>query len=94
VFVGALGANVKTAPSGFFQTLTVELSWSGDWKLSDAAVVQKDQNFAGRVKDGGPMSVGTDIGDGPIPALNAELVNAFFSDKSRQGWIEYANAKR
>ncbi|MGY2747731.1 hypothetical protein [Arthrobacter sp. UYCu723] len=94
VFLGALGSNVKTAPSAFFQTVTFELGWDGDWKISDASVVPVNQDFGGRVKDGGPMSVGTNMEGEATPVLRDELVNAFFKDKSREGWVEYANAKR
>ncbi|MFW0772257.1 hypothetical protein ACLRGI_03720 [Paenarthrobacter nitroguajacolicus] len=94
VFFGAVGANVKTAPSAFFQTATFELVWDGDWKISDAAIVADGQDFGGRVKDGGPMSVGTNMEDEATPVLRDNLVNAFFKDISREGWVEYANAKR
>ncbi|MFJ5958258.1 hypothetical protein ACIQC5_20150 [Paenarthrobacter sp. NPDC092416] len=94
VFFGAVSANVKTAPSAFFQTVTLELTWGGDWKISDAAIVQSGQDFGGRVKDGGPMSVGTNMEDEATPVLRDELVNAFFKDITREGWVEYANAKR
>ncbi|MFM9431982.1 hypothetical protein [Arthrobacter sp. MP_2.3] len=96
VFTGGVEARVNEAPSGFFQTLTLELSWDSDWKISDAAVVQKGEDFGDRVKDGGPMSVGTlmDMNEEATPVLRNELVNAFFENKSRDGWVEYANAKR
>lgn len=94
VFFGAVSANVKTAPSAFFQTATFELVWDGDWKISDAAIVANGQDFGGRVKDAGPMSVGTNLEDEAIPVLRDDLVNAFFKDISREGWVEYANAKR
>lgn len=94
VFVGALSANREASPSAFFQTITLELVWDGDWKISDAAIVAVGQDFGGRVKDGGPMSVGTDMEAEPTPVLRDELVDAFFKDKSREGWVEYANAKR
>ncbi|MFB0839999.1 hypothetical protein ACETK3_18590 [Arthrobacter sp. E44] len=94
VFAGAVSANVKTAPSAFFETVTLELVWEGDWKISDAAIVPANQDFGGRVKDGGPMSVGTNMEGEPTPVLRDELVNAFFKDKSREGWVEFANAKR
>ncbi|AFR31416.1 hypothetical protein [Arthrobacter sp. Rue61a] len=94
VFFGAVGAKVKTAPSAFFQTVTLELVWDGDWKISDAAIVANGQDFGGRVKDSGPMSVGTNMDDEATPVLRDELVNAFFQDKTREGWVEYANAKR
>lgn len=94
VFFGAVSANVKTAPNAFFQTVTLELTWGGDWKISDAAIVQSGQDFGGRAKDSGPMSVGTNMEDEAMPVLRDELVSAFFKDVSREGWVEYANAKR
>lgn len=94
VFFGAVSANVKTAPSAFFQTATFELVWDGDWKISDAAIVANGQDFGGRVKDAGPISVGTNMEDEATPVLRDDLVNAFFKDISREGWVEYANAKR
>ncbi|MDQ0104460.1 hypothetical protein J2T10_004135 [Paenarthrobacter nicotinovorans] len=94
VFFGATSANVKAAPSAFFQTATFALVWDGDWKVADAAIVANGQNFDGRVKDSGPMSVGTNMDDEATPVLRDDLVNAFFKDKTREGWVEYANAKR
>jgi hypothetical protein len=94
VFLGALGAKVNAEPRAFFQTVTLELTWNGDWKISDAAIVPVNQDFGGRVKDGGPMSLGTAMEEEATPILRNDLVSAFFSDKSREGWVEYANAKR
>ncbi|WP_454812830.1 hypothetical protein [Paenarthrobacter nitroguajacolicus] len=94
VFTGAVSARVNKAANGVFQTVTFELVWNGDWKISDAAIVAKGQDFGGRVKDAGPMSVGTNMEDEGTPVLRDELVNAFFKDISREGWVEYANAKR
>jgi hypothetical protein len=94
VFSGGLSAEVNGEPSAFFQTVTLEFSWNGDWKISDAAVVPVNQDFGGRVEDGGPMSVGTSMDAESTPVLRDDLVNAFFKDKSRVGWVEYANAKR
>lgn len=94
VFFGATSANVKSAPSAFFQTITFALVWDGDWKVSDAAVVANGQDFGGKVKDSGPMSVGTNMEDEAAPVLREELVSSFFKNKTREGWVEYANAKR
>ncbi|WP_091470915.1 hypothetical protein [Paenarthrobacter nitroguajacolicus] len=94
VFTGAIAARVSKAPAAFFQTVTFELVWDGDWKISDAAIVANGQDFGGRVKDGGPMSVGTEMDDEVTPVLRDDLVSAFFKDISREGWAEYANAKR
>jgi hypothetical protein len=94
VFFGATSANIKAAPSAFFQTATFELVWDGDWKVSDAAVVANGQDFGGKVKDSGPMSTGTNMDGEASPVLRNDLVNAFFKDITREGWVEYANAKR
>lgn len=94
VFTGAIAARVNKDPAAFFQTVTFELLWDGDWKISDAAIVTNGQDFGGRVKDAGPMSVGTNMEDEATPVLRDELVNAFFKDIGREGWVEYANAKR
>jgi hypothetical protein len=94
VFTGAIAARVNKDPSAFFQTVTFELVWDGDWKISDAAIVTNGQDFGGRVKDSGPMSVGTNMEEEATPVLRDDLVNAFFKDISREGWVEYANAKR
>ena len=94
VFSGALSARVDKAPNGVFQTITFELVWDGDWKISDAAILPDKEDFGGRVKDSGPMSLGTNMEGEATPVLRDELVNAFFNDKSREGWVEYANAKR
>ncbi|QOI65875.1 hypothetical protein IG195_21215 (plasmid) [Arthrobacter sp. TES] len=94
VFTGGVGARVNEAPNAFFQTITFELAWDGDWKITDAAIVPVNQDFDGRVKDGGPMSVGTNMDGETAPVLRNDLVSAFFKDKSRDGWIEYANAQR
>ncbi|MEC3854013.1 hypothetical protein [Paenarthrobacter ureafaciens] len=94
VFSGGTTAVVNKAPSAFFQTVSLELSWAGDWKISDFAIVQSGQDFNGRVKDAGPTSLGTTYGDEAAPALKDEWVNDFFADVSREGWVEYANAKR
>ncbi|MDR6508144.1 hypothetical protein [Arthrobacter oryzae] len=94
VFSGALSARVNKAPNGVFQTVTFELAWDGDWKVSDAAILADKEDFGGRVKDSGPMSLGTNMESETTPVLRDELVTAFFKDKSREGWVEYANAKR
>ena len=94
IFSGGTTAVVNKAPSAFFQTVTLELAWMGDWKISDFAIVQSGQDFNGRVKDAGPTSLGTTFDDETAPALKDELVNDFFADVSREGWVEYANAKR
>lgn len=94
VFTGGTTARVNSAPKAFFRTVTLEMTWANDWKISDFAIVQSGQNFNGRVQDAGPTSLGTTYDDGDTPALKDELVNDFFADVSREGWVEYANAKR
>lgn len=94
VFTGGTTARVNGAPKAYFRTVTLELTWANDWKISDAAVVQSGQDFDGRIKDAGPTSLGTAFEGDSISALKNDLVNGFFADVSREGWVEYANAKR
>ncbi|MCP1415516.1 hypothetical protein [Paenarthrobacter sp. A20] len=94
VFVGSLDAQTQTVPVANFGTLTMELGWDEDWKITDAMPRVDDPDFGGRVKDKGP--VGSVAGDptGSIPTLTSELVDSLFKDTSHEGWVEYANAKR
>lgn len=94
VFTGGTTARVNSAPKAYFRTVTFELTWANDWQISDAAIVQSGQDFDGRVQDAGPTSLGTAFDGESAPALKNELVNGFFADASREGWGEYANAKR
>lgn len=94
VFTGGTTARVNGAPKAYFRTVTLELTWANDWQISDAAIVQSGQDFDGRVKDAGPTSLGTAFDGESAPALENALVNGFFTDASREGWVEYANAKR
>ncbi|WP_431230752.1 hypothetical protein [Paenarthrobacter nicotinovorans] len=94
VFVGSLDAQTNTQPVANFGTLTMELGWVGDWKITDAMPRVDDPDFGGRVKDKGPVGPAAGEPTGSIPALTSELVGSLFKGMSREGWVEYANAKR
>ncbi|NIJ03405.1 hypothetical protein FHR86_003764 [Paenarthrobacter ilicis] len=94
VFTGGTTARANGAPKAYFRTVTLELAWAGDWKINDAAIVQDGQDFSGRVKDAGPTSLGVSFDGESAPALTNDMVNGFFADVTREGWVEYANAKR
>jgi hypothetical protein len=94
VFIGSLSAQTKTSPLASFDTVSMELSWNGDWKISDALVLGADRDFGGRVKDNGPGGPVLGTPTGSIPDLTDELLTRSFEDKSREGWVEYANATR
>lgn len=94
VFIGSLNAQVKTAPAGGFGTVPMELTWAGDWKITDARQSADDPNFGGRVEDRGPGGAAPGEPTGDFPVLNQDLVNSVFGNVSRNGWVEYANAKR
>ncbi len=72
----------------------MELTWAGDWKISDLLVAGQDRDFGGRVKDKGPGGAVGDASTATVPTLTDSLINTLFEGKSREGWIEYANAKR
>ncbi|MFM9432256.1 hypothetical protein [Arthrobacter sp. MP_2.3] len=94
VFIGALSAQTKAAPLASFDTVSMELTWKGDWKISDALVMGEDRDFGGRVKDKGPGGPVPAASSGAVPMLTDSLVNTLFESKSRDGWAEYANATR
>ncbi|MET3174650.1 UNVERIFIED_ORG: hypothetical protein ABIB52_002501 [Arthrobacter sp. UYCu721] len=94
VFIGSLNAQVKTGPAGGFGTVPMELSWDGDWKITDASQSADDPDFGGRAKDKGPSVGAPGEPTGDFLVLNQNLVNSVFSSTSRAGWVEYANAKR
>ena len=94
VFIGSLNAQVKTVPAGGFGTVPMELTWDGDWKITDARQSADDPNFGGRVQDRGPAGATPGEPTGDFPVLTQDLVNSVFADVRRDGWIEYANAKR
>jgi hypothetical protein len=94
VFIGSLNARTNTAPLASFGTVSLELSWDGDWKITDALVLNEDRDFGGKVKDKGPSGPNPEGPTGSIPTLTTALVDRLFDGKSKEGWIEYANAKR
>uniref|UniRef100_UPI003F494346 hypothetical protein n=1 Tax=Pseudarthrobacter oxydans TaxID=1671 RepID=UPI003F494346 len=94
VFIGSLNAQVKTVPAGGFGTVPMELSWDGDWKIMDARQSADDPDFGGRVKDRGPGGSAPGEPTGDFLVLNQDLVHSVFGSVGRDGWVEYANAKR
>ncbi|MET3164777.1 UNVERIFIED_ORG: hypothetical protein ABIB19_003208 [Arthrobacter sp. UYEF10] len=94
VFIGSLEAQVNTVPAGGFGTVPMELSWDGDWKITDARPLVDDPDFGGRAKDEGPSGGAPGEPTGDFLVLNQDLVNWVFRNTSREGWVEYANAKR
>lgn len=93
VFYGALGAS-NTLPQGYFGTQTMELTWKGDWKISNVVTGVNDSNFVSRLKDKGPTGGLGVPPTGKIPPLDEPLVAKYFKDLSKEGWVEYANATR
>lgn len=94
VFAGSLEARTEGKPLGGYETITLELGWDGDWKITDAQVLAADNDFSGRVKDQGPSGPDPQGPTGALAPLTTTWVNSLFTDKSRDGWIEYANATR
>lgn len=94
VFIGSLDGQTKSNPLASFGTITMQLGWEGDWKITDAMPKADDVSFGGRVKDSGPSGQNPKGPTGAIPALDNALIDWVFEDKTREGWIEYANAKR
>lgn len=92
VLYGGLNAG-DTLPEGFFGTQSMELTWDGDWKISDA-LLRTDPELEQRLPDQGPSGGYTDEGTGVMPVLTSDVADYYFDDLSREGWIEYANAKR
>ncbi len=72
----------------------MELGWDGDWKITDAMPKVDDPSFGGRVKDAGPSGQNPEGPTGAVPLLSNALVDWVFKDVNREGWVEYANAKR
>lgn len=94
VFAGSVGARVNAGLSAGFETLSLELSWDGDWKITDSLPGSTaTEDFGGKVKDIGPYG-GARESDGASPTLTASMVDDVFKNASREGWVEYANAKR
>jgi len=94
VFIGSLDGRTDSLPLANYGTLTMELAWDGDWKITDAMPRVDDSTFGGRVKDAGPSGQNPEGPTGSIPLLSSAAVDWVFEDVSREGWIEYANAKR
>ena len=45
VFIGSLEAQVETVPAGGFATVPMELSWDGDWKITNARPLSRRSRF-------------------------------------------------
>ncbi|MEW1857444.1 hypothetical protein AB0268_12725 [Pseudarthrobacter oxydans] len=93
VLFGGLGTS-DALPQGFFGTQTMELTWEDDWKISDSLTGINDSDLATRVKDKGPSGGVGGTPTGRMPTLDAALVERYFKDLSKEGWVEYANASR
>lgn len=93
VVFGGLGAT-DTLPQGFFGTKTMELTWKGDWKISNALSRIDDTAFQQRLKDEGPSGGVGGTPTGEMPTLDSPLVERYFKSLSKEGWVEYANATR
>lgn len=93
VLFGGLGVS-DTLPQGFFGTKTMELTWKDDWKISNALSRVDDTEFQQRLKDEGPSGGVGGTSTGKIPTLDSALVERYFEDLSKEGWVEYANATR
>jgi hypothetical protein len=93
VFYGALTAQVNTAPRQVFTTAAMELTWDGDWKYASAFQSADDPTLGGRLKDAGPSMWPEDFTQ-TLQVLTAKDVDVLFQGKSREGWVEYANATR
>ena len=94
VFAGSLEARTEGKPLGGYETITLELGWDGDWKITGAQMLAADKDFGGRVKDQGPSGPDPQGPTGSLAPLTNTWVESLFTDKSRDGWIEYANATR
>lgn len=93
VFFGALGVS-DTLPQGYFGTRTMELTWNGDWKISNVVTGVNDADLVSRLKDKGPSGGLGGTPTGKIPQLDEPLVARYFGDLTKEGWAEYANAAR
>lgn len=93
VFYGALGAS-DTLPEGYFSTKTMDLTWKGDWKISNLVTGVDDADLVSRLKDKGPFGGLGRTPTGKIPPLDESIVTRYFGDLSKEGWVEYANATR
>lgn len=93
VFFGGLSVS-DTLPEGFFGTQTMELTWEDDWKISNVVTGVNDSDLVSRLKDKGPTGGVGGTPTGRMPTLDAALVERYFKDLSKEGWVEYANAAR
>lgn len=93
VFYGALSTS-DTLPAGYFSTKTMELTWKGDWKISNLVTGVNDADLVARLKDKGPFGGMGRTPMGKIPPLDEAIVARYFKDLSKEGWVEYANATR
>ncbi|KRE76261.1 hypothetical protein [Arthrobacter sp. Soil762] len=93
VFFGALGTS-DTLPEAYFGTRTMELTWKGDWKISNVVTGVNDADLVSQLKDKGPSGGVGGTTTGKIPPLDEPLVARYFEDLSKEGWVEYANATR
>ncbi|WP_284750790.1 hypothetical protein [Arthrobacter sp. efr-133-R2A-120] len=93
VFTGSLWAQMTTAPRPAFATQEIELAWDGDWKYSNAFQPSDDPTIGRRLKDTGPSLQPEDFTQ-TLQVLTAKDVDVLFQGKSREGWVEYANATR
>jgi hypothetical protein len=93
VFYGALSAS-DTVPGGYFSTRTMELTWKGDWKISNLVTGVNDADLVSKLKDKGPFGGLGRTPTGNIPPLDETIVARYFENLSKEGWVEYANATR
>lgn len=93
VFFGALGTS-DTLPQGYFGTRTMELTWKGDWKISNVVTGVNDADLVSRLPDKGPSGGLGGTPTGKIPQLDEPILARYFEDLSKEGWVEYANATR
>lgn len=93
VFYGSLSVS-DTVPSGYFSTKTMELTWKGDWKISNVVTGVNDETLVAKLKDKGPFGGLGATPTGKIPPLDDQIVSRYFEGLSKEGWVEYANATR
>jgi hypothetical protein len=93
VLVGMVSAQVNGDPQASFASVSMELSWDGDWKISDGQYSGAD-DITAKVRDDGPAGPAGPAVDGKALPLTKDLVDGLFGKKGREGWVEYANAVR
>jgi hypothetical protein len=99
IFGGGVEARIDQAPAAGYDTASMELSWDGDWKITDALMTVLDPTMGGKLKDAGPLSGGIEggaVGGAELhaPPLTTAILDQAFQGKSRDGWVEFANAQR